>query len=89
MDNKHKLNKFSTNGLNRIRWEFKPYVAFIIFGEDMSSPKDSIDFDLESDTILEEIKKGKEPQKKYAFEYRIGKGFESVDVNSQTWFTFK
>lgn len=89
MNNKHKLKKFNDNGLDPIRWEIKPYVAFIVFGSDISVLKDAVNFDLESDMILEKIKKEKEPQKKYAFEYRIGKGFESVDVNSQTWFTFK
>ena len=87
MSAKHKLQKF--HGFpNPIRWEITPPVAFILSGTDISVIQNQIDFDKESDLIVERIK-GELPQKtKYAFEYRIGSGFEEVDANSQKWFDF-
>lgn len=87
--NEHGLKKFSRVGLNPIRWGINPYVAFIVFGTDISMLVEKVDFDLESDLIIGQITKSDNPQERYAFEYRPGRGFESVDVKNQTWFDFK
>ncbi|MFA5751160.1 MAG: hypothetical protein WC898_02615 [Candidatus Paceibacterota bacterium] len=72
-----------------MRWGVNPYVAFLISGYDLSTLQTPVDFDAESDAILEKIKQSAEQRPRYAFEYRVGVGFEEVDPETQTWFDFK
>ncbi len=85
---KCKFDKFQ-GSLNPIRWEHTPYVAFIVYGKDISVLQNPVDFDRESDVIIENLKKDSSSKAKYAFRYRVGVGFEEVDADSQTWFDFK
>ena len=84
---KHKLTKFK-GFPSPIRWEIDPPVAFIIPGTDISVVENPIDFDAESDLIIKKIKMESSQKKKYAFEYRVGAGFEEVDADTQKWFKF-
>lgn len=62
-------------------------IAFCIYGGDLSvlnTTDDKIDFDADSDEILEKIS----TNKKHAFEYQLNVGFNEVDVEKQTWFIF-
>jgi len=74
MDLKHKLTKFK-GFPNPIRWGIVPYFAFVISGTDVSVVENSIDFDAESDLVIERIKKDTPQKAKYAFEYSVGNGF--------------
>jgi hypothetical protein len=51
--------------------------------------QNSVDFDAESDSIIEKIKSSPEQKPKYAFEYQNNLGFQEVDADKQTWFEFK
>jgi len=84
----HKHTKFQGHP-NPIRWEVNPYVAFFVSGYDLSLLQNPMDFDAESDAILEQIKNSPEQKTRYSFEYRVGSGFEEVDSETQTWFDFK
>lgn len=84
----HKLEKFQGHP-NPIRWGVNPYVAFFISGYDLSLMQNPVDFDAESDSIIEKIKSSPEQKPKYAFEYQNNLGFQEVDADKQTWFEFK
>lgn len=84
----HKLTKFHGHP-NPVRWEINPYIAFIIYGYDLSLLQAPVDFNKESDSIIEDIKSLSEKKQKYTFEYKVGLGFQEVDADQQTWFKFK
>lgn len=92
MEKKFKLDKFhrDDSGFNQIRYEVLSggkVIAFIIFGTDLSVMQfgDSIDFDKESDLIIE---KNKDSKIHRAFEYVQNFGFNEVDIKIQKWFIF-
>jgi len=88
MNTQHKHTKFQGHP-DLIRWDINPCVAFLISGYDLSLMQNSVDFDAESDSIIEKIKSSPEQKPKYAFEYQNNLGFQEVDADEQTWFKFK
>ena len=91
-DSKFKLIKFhrDDSGFMQIRYEILPsgkVIAFGIAGTDLSTLQfgDEIDFDKESDVILEKYRDSKNNM---AFEYVPNVGFDEVDTTKQSWFIF-
>ena len=74
----------------QIRYESLPngkVIAFGIAGTDLSTLQfgDEIDFDKESDELLE---KHRDSKNNMAFEYVPNVGFDEVDTTQQKWFVF-
>lgn len=91
-DSKFKLTKFhrDDSGFKQIRYEILysgKVIAFGVAGTDLSTLQfgDEIDFDKESDAILEKYCDSKNNM---AFEYVQDVGFNEVDTIQQSWFVF-
>lgn len=89
---KFKLTKFHSNnsGFMQIRYAILPsgkVIAFGVAGTDLSTLQfsDGIDFDKESDELLE---KHHDSKNDMAFEYVPNVGFDDVDTTEQRWFIF-
>ena len=92
MNEKFKLTKFHGDdaGFMQIRYQALPngrVIAFAVAGTDLSTLQfgDPIDFDKESDVLLE---KHDDSDRNMAFEYVPNFGFDEVDTASQNWFKF-
>lgn len=92
MKDKFKLEKFhpDDSGLNRIRYEplsSGKIIAFGVPGTTLSVLQfgNDIDFDKESDALVE---KHKDSKTHLAFEYFQNIGFDDVDIKVQKWFIF-
>lgn len=97
METKFKMEKFhrGDSGFSiisyRIRHEILPSKKIIVFCikvEDLSNALrfgDKIDFDKESDAIIE---KHSDSKNNMTFEYVPNIGFDEVDINQQKWFIF-
>lgn len=92
MQGKFKTTKFRKDDSDRflIRYQILPSgkeIAFGIAGTDLSTLQfgDDINFDKESDEILEKFYDSKNSM---AFRYIPNAGFIEVDINKQQWFVF-
>ncbi|MDE2057380.1 MAG: hypothetical protein KGI78_00820 [Patescibacteria group bacterium] len=87
-----KMDKFKSDpgGFRPIRYEVLPngkIIAFALAGTDLAVMQfdTSIDFDTESDHLIEQHKN---TESNLAFEYVPNHGFDAVDVAQQKWFHF-
>lgn len=92
MSEKFTMTKFHGDpaGFMQIRYQALSsgkVIAFAIAGTDLSTLQfgNPIDFDQESDALLEEHHNS---EKNMAFEYVPNFGFDEVDTASQGWFKF-
>lgn len=86
------MEKFKSDpgGFMSIRYEVLPngkIIAFALAGTDLSVMQfgTPVDFDGESDHIIEERK---DTDKNLAFEYVQNYGFDEINVDQQKWFHF-
>jgi hypothetical protein len=92
MEEKFKMTKFQGDGAGFVQIRYQALlngkvIAFAIAGTELSTLQfgDPIDFDKESDALLE---KHHDSERNMAFEYVPNIGFDEVDTASQSWFKF-
>ena len=90
MNNRFKMEKFTMNDSGTVLIRKHVYsngkiIAFGIAGTDISTLDEEIDFDSQSNELIE---KHKDTVDNLVFEFNPEGGFEQVSTNEQTWFSF-